>query len=270
MKLAVVSDIHGNLPALQAVAEDIRNEGADQVLNLGDILSGPLQPAETAEFLMARDWITIAGNHERQLLEAYGLGAERADPSTSDGYAATQITADHAHWLRALPPTLRLGDDILLVHGSPVGDEQYWLEEVTPDFGQHGSWGIRAASANEVRNRLKAAGPEGASAKLALCGHSHVPRIVASGTTLIVNPGSVGVQAYFDGEPHYHQVENGHPHARYAIVELRGKVWEARLVAIAYDWNAASGMAVRRGRREWAHALVTGRNPAWAATMRTT
>jgi Icc-related predicted phosphoesterase len=53
MKLAVISDIHGNLPALEAVLADIATQGVDQTVNLGDILSGPLQPAETADLLMA-------------------------------------------------------------------------------------------------------------------------------------------------------------------------------------------------------------------------
>jgi predicted phosphodiesterase len=268
VKIAVVSDIHGNLAALRAVAEDIRSEGVDEVINLGDLLSGPLQPAETAEFLMARDWITIAGNHERQLLEAFDSGAVNADPSSSDGYAATCIDPNHANWLRSLAPTLRVGDEILLVHGTPASDLVYWLETVTPDFGGHGSPGIRAAGATEVRNRLKAGGPEAAQARLALCGHSHVPRIVQCGPTLIVNPGSVGLQAYDDRMPHYHQVEIGSPHARYAIVEQRAPGWQARIVAVAYDWTAASQAAAGRGRREWAYALTTGRMPLWASTMR--
>ncbi|MDB5892952.1 MAG: metallophosphoesterase, partial [Rhodoferax sp.] len=70
MRIAVVSDIHGNLPALQAVAADIARRGVDQVVNLGDSLSGPLMPLATARDLMARDWVHLAGNHERQLLNA--------------------------------------------------------------------------------------------------------------------------------------------------------------------------------------------------------
>ena len=68
MRIAVISDIHGNLLALDAVLADIAREGADVTVNLGDILSGPLEPARTADRLMALDLPTISGNHERQVL----------------------------------------------------------------------------------------------------------------------------------------------------------------------------------------------------------
>lgn len=61
MRIALLSDIHGNLAALEAVAADIELRGVDQVANLGDSLSGPLLPLETARFLMAQDWIHLAG-----------------------------------------------------------------------------------------------------------------------------------------------------------------------------------------------------------------
>ena len=76
MRIALVSDIHGNLPALEAVAADIKRRGADIVVNIGDSLSGPLLPLETAQFLMAQDWVHLAGNHERQILTLHaGSGA---------------------------------------------------------------------------------------------------------------------------------------------------------------------------------------------------
>ena len=78
MRLAVVSDIHGNLPALQAVLAEIGRERVDRVVNLGDIVSGPLWPRETAALLRALDWPTIRGNHERQVLT---LPAERMGPA---------------------------------------------------------------------------------------------------------------------------------------------------------------------------------------------
>ncbi|RYF56832.1 MAG: metallophosphatase family protein, partial [Comamonadaceae bacterium] len=109
MRIALVSDIHGNLTALEAVAADIRRRGADQVVNLGDNLSGPLLPRETAQWLMASGWLSLAGNHERQVLE---LRPGRGGPS--DQYAHAQLTEPEFAWLRTLKPWHRLSDDVYL------------------------------------------------------------------------------------------------------------------------------------------------------------
>ena len=69
MRIAVLSDIHGNLEALKAALRDLAVRRVDTIVNLGDSLSGPLQPSATAASLMAQPWPQLAGNHERQLLE---------------------------------------------------------------------------------------------------------------------------------------------------------------------------------------------------------
>ncbi|CAN7412416.1 metallophosphoesterase [Phenylobacterium sp. LjRoot219] len=65
MRFAAVSDIHGNLPALEAVIADIGAQGVTEVVNLGDSLSGPLWPVETAGRLIALGWPSLAGNPSR-------------------------------------------------------------------------------------------------------------------------------------------------------------------------------------------------------------
>ncbi len=266
MKIGVLSDIHGNLSALQAVLEDLERERPDAVVNLGDIASGPLLPAETLDLLMARDFATIAGNHERQLLKVRSRPRERIDEATSDGFAALRVTDAQAEWLRALPPTRWVAADILLVHGTPESDLTYWLESVTPDFGRHGCLGIRAATTQEADARL-GTGEARRRASLVLCGHSHVPRAMQLGGTLVVNPGSVGLQAYDDQSGGYHQVHNGSPHARYALLERRASGWQVRQCAVPYDWHAMERLAAGRGRMDWAYALATGRMPATNATI---
>ena len=87
MRIAAISDIHGNLGALDAVLADIARRGADLTVNLGDLLSGPLLPRETADRLMALDLPTISGNHERQL-----LAPDAAAMSASDRHAAQSVT----------------------------------------------------------------------------------------------------------------------------------------------------------------------------------
>jgi putative phosphoesterase len=267
MKIAVLSDIHGNLPALQAVLDEVEGEGVDVVVNLGDILSGPLMPAETADLLLERDFVTIAGNQDHGLLAQWQRpGAERA-LDTGDGYAASQIAARHAQWLQSLPSNRWLGDDVLLVHCTPAADHKYLLETLTPDFGLHGSPGLRAASHEEIASRLAAGEEDCRRASLVLCGHSHVPRTALVEGTLVLNPGSVGLQAYLGEEPVPHVVRNGTPHARYAIVERRGDHWNARLCSVAYDWDGMAQLAANCGNAAWAYALATGTLPAEDATI---
>lgn len=153
-----------------------------------------------------------------------------------------------------------LAPDVLLVHGTPGSDLVYWLETVTPDFGRNGSRGMRAASAEEIAARM-AGGPGCGQATLVLCGHSHVPRVVQSGGTLVVNPGSVGLQAYEGDHVARHRAENGSPHARYALAERRGGAWTTRLCSVAYDAGSMERLARERGRADWAYALATGRMP---------
>ncbi len=242
MRIALVSDIHGNLPALQAVLQDISRRGVDRIVNLGDSLSGPMFPRETAEFLMQQDWIQLAGNHERQILEFQpGRGGE------SDGYALSTLSPEILAWLRSLPGTHRLNEEVFFCHGTPHTDLHYFLETVEPGA-------VRLASTAEVDARLGSI-----SARVVACGHTHIPRAVRSGNgTLIVNPGSVGLQAYDDEHPYPHLMQNGSTDARYAIIEGNHGVWSAALHSVPYDFHAAADAAQLRGRKDWQHALLTG------------
>lgn len=243
MRIAFVSDMHGNLPALQAVVADIARRGVDRVINLGDSLSGPLLPEETAQFLMAQDWLHLGGNHERQLLDR---PIERM--SAADAHARARLGARSLEWIAAQRPTHRLGDEIYLCHASPRCDLEYLLETVTPQ-------GIRLASAAEIADRRGHT-----PARLIACGHSHVPRALrAPDGCLLLNPGSVGLPGFDDAHPHRHWVDNGSPDARYAITERnRDGLWCAELLAVPYDHQAMAALAHANGQDDWAVPLATG------------
>jgi predicted phosphodiesterase len=245
MRIAVVSDIHGNLPALQAVVHDFGRRGVDRVINLGDSLSGPLLPLQTAEYLMASGWLHLAGNHERQVL---ALGPCPEDGPDADVHARAQLGPAHLAWMASLTHSMPFGDDVWLCHGTPRSDIEYFLETVEPG-------GVRIASPAEVQQRLG-----GVRASLVLCGHTHHPRALRApaGGPLIVNPGSVGLQAYDDDHPYPHLIENGSPDARYAIVERTPDGWTAALVAVPYAHEAMAELAEINGRPDWAIALRTG------------
>jgi len=253
MKIAAISDIHGNLLALEAVLADIAAAGVDVTVNLGDILSGPLWIGETADRLMALHLPTIRGNHERQLLS---LAPDRMGPS--DAFAAARLQSAQREWLESLPETLRLGDEVFCCHGTPRSDLVYFLETVTPDFAGPGAPGLRRATLAEATER---AGDtmHGVANGLILCGHTHVPRVLrlADGR-LIVNPGSVGLQAYDDAHPHPHVVEIGTPHARYALLTRLAAGWQVELRCVPYDWDTAAAFAESNARRDWAGALRSG------------
>ncbi len=236
--IAVLSDIHGNLPALEATVADAETRGCTDFANLGDIVSGPLWPRETADWLMERDWPTIAGNHERQLLED---SPERI--GASDAFARKHLRKEQLAWLARLPGEMDL-PGAWCTHARPGNDHEYWLETVTPE-------GAREATTTEIEARMGQR-----SDPVMLHGHSHLQRCVTLSTgQRIANPGSVGLPAYDDDRPHPHVMESGDPQARYLI--LRGD--EIELCAVPYDHAAAAARAAANGRADWEQALLTGR-----------
>jgi predicted phosphodiesterase len=249
MRIAAVTDIHGNLLALDAVLAEIAAERADIVVNRGDILSGPLWPHETAQRLRALNLPTIAGNHERQVLRQ-----PRDRMGAADRYAADALDEADRAWLESLPPTLALHPEVFCCHGTPSTDLQYLLETAVAGFGADGHPGVRAATGDEVRERLG-----DVAVPVVLCGHSHMPRLLQSGRTLAVNPGSVGLPAFEDLHGHRHLMETGTPLARWALLERRDAGWHVALRATPYDCERAAARAEANGRGDWADALRTGR-----------
>jgi predicted phosphodiesterase len=244
VRIAAISDVHGNLLALDAVMADVAQQSVDVVVNLGDLLSGALQPRETADRLMQLALPTVAGNHERQLLT---FAPE--DMGASDRLAHGSISDRHRTWLAGLPMTLNVADGVLAFHGSPTDDLVYLLETVDPS-------GASAANEAEVVERL---GPA-ADVPLLLCGHTHLQRSMRLATgAFVVNPGSVGWPAFDDDHPHPHVIEAGTPHARYAVVDDSSGRWEVEFRAVDYDWDAVATVADRNGRPDVARALRTGR-----------
>lgn len=242
MRIALLSDIHGNLAALEAVVKDLRHRSVDQIVNLGDLVSGPLLPLETAKYLRAEGWLTIAGNHERQLL-TLGPG----ERGLSDEYAYSQLTAEELDWFRTFPAAVQLTSEVFLCHGTPGNDNEYFLESVAGNSAQ-------LASLPEIDARLG----DQASTVVA-CGHTHVPRSVRNGRgQLLVNPGSVGLPAFFHDDPRPHSVQTGSPDARYAILERGPSGWTVHHFTVPYDHRSMAALARERDRPDWERALLTG------------
>jgi diadenosine tetraphosphatase ApaH/serine/threonine PP2A family protein phosphatase len=218
--LALLYDIHGNLPALEAVLDDARAQGASRYALGGDYCAfgpWPVQTLERVEGLGAE--VVLRGNHERW------LGDRDAIPDNADVRAAVDWEARHlgsarAARLEGLATGAEL-DGMLLCHASPGADV-----------------GGFAPGGDEEDAALL----HGVTARRVVCGHTHVQfsRLAATGTE-IVNPGSVGLP--FDGDQR----------AAYALVDADGAV---ELRRVAYDVGATR-VALQAIGEPWT-ALIDG------------
>jgi diadenosine tetraphosphatase ApaH/serine/threonine PP2A family protein phosphatase len=223
--------------------DDIRRRGIERIVNLGDCVYGSLDPAGTAERLMDPSILSIAGNQDRDVFAP----TDEVRRSADHLFVTSRLSAAQVEWLRGLPAT-RVIDDILLCHGTPLSDETYLLETVTPQ-------GVCLSDAATIMTHLA-----NVSQMLVLCGHSHVPRMVwLPDGRLVVNPGSVGVSAYEHDVPYPHVMEAGSPHARYAILTRQPHGWMVEQVAVPYAWSEAAAVARRNGRADRARWIETGR-----------
>lgn len=239
-ELAIIADVHGNAWALEAVLADIAQRGIETIVNLGDNANGPLDPKRSVDLLRATDAVHLRGNGDRMT----GEGGPTARKSAL--FARERLDEDSLRWLRELPMQAR-GERWSAFHATPTSDEEYFLENVV------GGKTVLARR-DEIVARLGSV--EGS---LVLCGHTHIPRLVQlDGGRLILNPGSVGLPAYNDDTPASHAVENGSPHARYAIAQQANDRWRVEFRCIAYDWNAAAAAARAAGWAGWAKYLETG------------
>lgn len=144
MKIALFSDIHANLPALEAVLEDIDRQNPDMVFCLGDLVGYAPWPNEVVEVIRSRRIPTIAGNYDRGVgLNsddcgcAYKTKEDRARGAESIAFTNEVISDQNREYLRALPAHLRIefakDSHLLLVHGSPRKINEYLFAD-RPDI----------------------------------------------------------------------------------------------------------------------------------------
>ena len=232
MRFAVISDVHGNLPALDAVLDDIALTGVDATLCLGDHVSGPIDPAGTADRLMELDGPIIRGNHDRWLVER-----DEFEIDPVDRFALLRMKDAHRTWLEGQPETALFEGEVFMCHGTPRSDNQTWLDAYYYD--RQTTLPGEAAVTREA---------EGIDHPVILCGHTHVARAVRlRDGRQVINPGSVGLQ-----------LVHGSPDARYAIVERRDGLWRTSLRVVEYDHLGTAEMAERNGFAGWRDALASG------------
>lgn len=174
MKTLILSDIHGNLPALEAILRE--EQEYDACLFLGDVVDyGPF-PKECIAFLKEEMDVGVLGNHDNAIAHDVDCGCRGDFKQFSEETRAwhkTMLNREEIRFLRSLPPLAQTHIDsqtLFLAHATPQGDLFQYLQE------------------DEVDSTL-----EGITAEVVLLGHTHVQFQKHVGRTLVVNPGSVGL-----------------------------------------------------------------------------
>ena len=179
VSVAVLSDIHGVLPALDAVLAEPDVAAAERIVVTGDIAAGP-QPVEVLDRLtgLGDRVVWVRGNADRELVELAG-NPELMTPVGIDRYAADQLTPAHVARLASLPHPVILDVDgfgrVLFCHGTPRDDDEVVLVDT------------RLAKWHEVLAEV----PDDVTT--IVCGHTHMPFVRLVDRRLVVNAGSVGM-----------------------------------------------------------------------------
>ena len=191
MRTLVVSDIHGNAAALEAVVVAARGP-FDAVLCLGDVVDYGPDPACCVHWVMRHATHCVRGNHDHgaaQDVEIVGVSGFRFLTMSSRRHTRQQLLPEHVCYLGSLPTTklLTIGNQrVMMVHASPRDP----MDEYVPNDPE--AWAARLT---------------GLPVDLLFVGHTHLPFVLKAGRTTVVNPGSVGLP------------RDGNPKARYALLE---------------------------------------------------
>ena len=228
-KIAVFSDVHANLPAMEVVADHIRNGAYDAVYCLGDIGGYASEPNEVQELIVSMGCPTILGNYDE------GVGFNKDDcgchyvkpfdiamSTVSFDWTREHTNDTNKAWLRALPRELRIdveGWQVLLCHGSPRSTTEYLFDTRSDDF----------------LRKFTTGGEADAHADLILFGHTHKPYHRGVDGVDFVNTGSVG------------RPKDGDPRAGYCVLTIDGDSITSEQIRLEYDIELACSRLIDAG-----------------------
>ncbi len=224
MQLAIISDIHGNLPALQAVLADIASRGVHTVYHLGDLVGYNPFPNEVVNLVRQLDLPGVVGNYDLAVASEVPDSLEvylnpTISPMAQEIYRWTKArtTRETRQYLLGLPQQVRLtiGDwQLLLTHGSPRRLREY----------------VRPLMSDAELEDILA----GESAQVILTGHTHRPMVRQVNGKWLINPGSVGFP------------KDGDPRAAYALLEVRVDL-QVHIARVVYDVEQTARALVAEG-----------------------
>ena len=212
--IAVFSDVHANLHALQRVFEDADERRADIYLNAGDSIGFGPYPNEVVELLREKNVLSILGNYDLEVIE--GKAKAKGEKEYALKFARNELAESIEYYLSSLPRELRLevADKRLIVtHGSPESIEEHIYHNTSVE-------------------RLKILA-DNAKADVIIVGHSHEQFWTQTNGASFVNPGSVG------------RTDDGNPQAAYALLSFNP--FKVELIKLDYDVEAAADALRKKG-----------------------
>jgi len=215
MKVALIGDVHANLPALETVLAHAYEAGVQEIWHVGDFVGYGAFPDEVVRRLRREDARSIVGNYDLKVLkfkkkQDKWRRSKRPEKYLAFKWAYQNLSKSSRKYLRSLPREMRLevaGKRILLTHGSPASNE----EHLTPDTPQERFQGLAHL----------------ADADVIICGHSHVPFARQVGDVWFINTGSVG------------RPDDGDPRAAYAVLQIEPEQFQVRHYRLEYDVASA-------------------------------
>ncbi|MFQ5615445.1 MAG: metallophosphoesterase family protein [Anaerolineales bacterium] len=236
MKIALIGDVHANLPALEAIIEHAHQREVEAFWNVGDWVGYFAHPDEVVRRIRREEAISIVGNYDLKVLKAPKKGEKWRESKhplkwLAFGWAFENLSEESRAFLRSLPKEVRLemcGWRVLLTHGSPASNEEP-LTPQTPEARLHEL--IRMARADVI-----------------VCGHSHQPFTRQVEGVWFVNAGSVG------------RPDDGDPRASYAVLTLDVGELQVAHYRVKYDLERAVRAVRQAGLPEaFARMLLQGR-----------
>ena len=236
MKVALIGDVHANLPALEAVLEHAKRYGVDEIWNLGDFVGYGAFPDEVVKKLKKLGAISVIGNYDRKVLKVKEKSEDWQKSKHPLKYFSfrwtfDQLSRDSLEYLRDLPLERKLevaDKKILLVHASPESIKEH-LDSETPE-----------KRLKELAKRAKA--------DVVVCGHSHRPFFREADNVFFINPGSVG------------RSDLGDPRACYAILQIKPGSFQIHHHRIEYNIEKAiAGIRKNKLPEEFIEMLKLGR-----------
>ena len=211
MRFAVIGDIHGNIYALEAVYEDIKNKNIDFVISTGDLVGYMMYPNEVIEFLKKNKIASIQGNHDKFIAKGNKIqdisvfSQDEVQKNASEIYTNYVLKDENREFLRNLPEEIRIRKNnfnVLIVHGSPRKIDEYLYEngenllEITKDFSEN----------------------------VIISGHTHIPYVKKVEDKYFINAGSVG------------KPKHGNPKSTYVIADLDEEI-KVTIEEVSYNYE---------------------------------